>query len=101
MLEQDDDEIPDKWIDIGLNHKLSLAYFRKQLSGIRLKHICLDGKESEDLITFTNSSWARAMKNNLTTWELEQLDPLTIYPSIECRACKDHGYVRNGLWVVA
>lgn len=34
-------------------------------------------------------------------WKAVSLDPLTIAPSILCRICGDHGFVRDGGWVVA
>jgi hypothetical protein len=33
-------------------------------------------------------------------WQVEFLDPLTISPSLLC-ICRDHGFIRNGLWVPA
>lgn len=34
-------------------------------------------------------------------WTVEQADPLTLSPSILCRTCGNHGFVRNGVWVPA
>jgi hypothetical protein len=31
-------------------------------------------------------------------WQLVQLDPLTVAPSILCRGCGLHGYLRAGRW---
>lgn len=31
-------------------------------------------------------------------WKIESMEPLTLSPSIECKKCKDHGYIRNGRW---
>lgn len=31
-------------------------------------------------------------------WDLVQVEPLTIAPSILCRDCGFHGFLRNGLW---
>lgn len=48
-----------------------------------------------------------------TTWDVESYEPLTISPSLLCRAhvrvngeatmteCGDHGFIRNGMWVKA
>lgn len=35
------------------------------------------------------------------TWDLVQLDPLTISPSLLCRGCGHHGFIREGKWVPA
>jgi len=32
-------------------------------------------------------------------WTVESLDPLTLSPSLLCRACGDHGFIRAGRWV--
>lgn len=34
-------------------------------------------------------------------WQVESLDPLTISPSVLCRTCGDHGFIRAGRWVSA
>ena len=32
-------------------------------------------------------------------WTVVQADPLTLTPSIACRTCGNHGFVRDGRWV--
>jgi hypothetical protein len=32
------------------------------------------------------------------TWEVEQLEPLTLSPSLLCTGCGHHGFIRNGRW---
>lgn len=34
-------------------------------------------------------------------WQVESLDPLTLSPSVACRACGHHGFIRAGRWVPA
>jgi hypothetical protein len=34
-------------------------------------------------------------------WHVESMDPLTLTPSILCRVCKHHGFIRDGRWVPA
>lgn len=31
-------------------------------------------------------------------WQVESTDPLTLSPSLLCRACGNHGYIRQGRW---
>lgn len=31
-------------------------------------------------------------------WTVESWDPLTLTPSILCRRCGHHGWIRNGVW---
>lgn len=35
------------------------------------------------------------------TWQVEKWDPFTISPSLLCRACGDHGFIREGRWAPA
>ena len=32
-------------------------------------------------------------------WDVESFDPLTLSPSLLCRSCGSHGFIRNGKWV--
>ena len=34
-------------------------------------------------------------------WALESKDPLTVSPSLRCRQCGSHGFIREGKWVKA
>lgn len=37
--------------------------------------------------------------SNIPVWDLVSEDPLHVEPSLLCRTCGDHGWIRNGLWV--
>jgi hypothetical protein len=32
------------------------------------------------------------------TWIVEKEEPLTLSPSIKCRTCGHHGYIKGGRW---
>lgn len=34
-------------------------------------------------------------------WTVESWAPLTLSPSLLCRACQNHGFIRGGQWVPA
>jgi hypothetical protein len=34
-------------------------------------------------------------------WQVECWDPLTLSPSLLCRSCGSHGFIREGKWVSA
>ena len=34
-------------------------------------------------------------------WQVDSWDPLTLSPSVLCRSCGNHGFVREGKWVPA
>jgi hypothetical protein len=35
------------------------------------------------------------------TWQVQSWEPPTLWPSLRCRLCGDHGWVREGRWVAA
>lgn len=35
------------------------------------------------------------------SWVVEQEEPLTLSPSVLCRTCGNHGFIREGRWVPA
>lgn len=43
----------------------------------------------------------RAVWGERTYWQVQSLEPLTISPSVLCKTCGDHGYIRSGRWVPA
>ena len=52
-------------------------------------------------------SFEDSVKDNAATraagvlWKVESREPLTLSPSLLCRICGDHGWVRAGCWVPA
>ena len=32
-------------------------------------------------------------------WQVQQVEPLTVTPSILCGRCQTHGFITNGAWV--
>lgn len=42
-----------------------------------------------------------ALGDAAPTWQVQSWDPLTLSPSILCRECGAHGFVREGRWVPA
>lgn len=43
----------------------------------------------------------REIDERRTTWTVESWEPLTISPSVLCRTCGDHGWIRDGMWIPA
>lgn len=41
------------------------------------------------------------MATKANSWQVESREPLTLSPSLLCRACGDHGFIRAGRWVPA
>lgn len=38
---------------------------------------------------------------NSTSWDVLNYEPLTLTPSLLCRACGSHGFIQGGKWVPA
>jgi hypothetical protein len=50
---------------------------------------------------FVCSGYAPLKPGTSDGWDLVQLEPLTISPSLLCHACGHHGFIREGKWVPA
>lgn len=50
---------------------------------------------------FVDLEAARRSRKDRPTWTVEQNDPLTLSPSVACRTCGNHGFIREGKWVPA
>lgn len=44
---------------------------------------------------------ARRVFSEHSVWQVVSIEPLTLSPSLLCRVCGDHGFIRNGKWVKA
>ena len=67
--------------------------------GAIVEHKTPEGKECGGGITF-DGEVARAT-NRSPVWTVEQWEPLTLSPSLLCKTCGDHGFIREGKWVKA
>jgi hypothetical protein len=88
-------------VDIGDGHVLTLQTYEGEISACVIAHTKKDGMPCEGFIPFTGRAWARSFDNRITTWEVVSESPLTLSPSVLCRICGDHGFVRDGKWVRA
>lgn len=69
--------------------------------GIIERHGCSDlgGKSYGGSVPFNNPAGLAAWPANYPKWTVESLWPLTLSPSLLCRDCGHHGYIRQGVWV--
>ncbi len=89
-------------IDIGDGHTLAFASYQDDpRTGANVIHTRPDGSICQGWISFRGGAWDRAFKGGVPSWDVVEREPLTLSPSILCRACGDHGYVRGGKWVRA
>lgn len=90
-------------IDIGHNHQIEfVGYEGDERAGLNDYHLRPDGTECSGFITFEGSSWvAEFDPGQVPVWKIENVEPLTLSPSLLCRVCGDHGFIMNGKWVPA
>jgi hypothetical protein len=85
--------------DLDLNPDLAehSSQFPAKTSGI-VTHSLPDGSECGGAITFDSPLTRKYFKGPF--WTVESWEPLTLSPSLLCH-CGDHGFIRNGEWVMA
>lgn len=90
-------------IDLGDGHRMIFSeYNGEKRVGANILHPPVAGKcDGNGWVAFEGRSWAAAFEHKIDTWKVESEEPFTISPSVLCRACGDHGFVRNGKWVRA
>lgn len=64
--------------------------------GCIVYHPRSNGEYCSGAIHFDTPRTARMQETN--RWQLVSLDPLHVEPSILCKTCGDHGFIRNGRW---
>jgi hypothetical protein len=91
-------------LDLGDGHRLVFSEYKGEARvGANVLHPPVEGKcDGQGWIAFEDTSWSRLFATNpIATWKVETREPFTISPSILCRACGDHGFIRDGKWVRA
>jgi hypothetical protein len=96
------EEIQRDELDLGDGHKIVFAeYEGEKRVGGNVLHPPVEGKCSGNgWIPFEGRAWARGFSGHadFQAWKVVTEEPLTLEPSILCRACGDHGHIRNGKW---
>jgi hypothetical protein len=69
--------------------------------GITDNHLRDDGEWCGGYVRFKNVPEALTAPSGVANHELVTADPLTISPSLACRRCPSHGFIREGRWVPA
>lgn len=87
---------------LDLGHDVRIMFSVRRDGGPRIgfseSHRAPDGRECAGAVTFDVPE-AEGLPG--PRWTVESWDPLTISPSILCRICGHHGFVRSGRWVPA
>lgn len=83
----------DPKIELGHNVSAEIRRIDNEPNCVAYWHPCKNGEIKEDcvpLMPFWSDSWNLISEN-----------PLTLSPSLLCRACGHHGFIQNGKWVPA
>lgn len=84
-----DRELNPQWADFPDIEKL----------GANIEHTNSKGQPCVGFITFASDIQRHIFPNRIT-WDVENWEPLSIHPSVLC-SCGDHGFIKEGRWVVA
>lgn len=97
------DGVPDGAVQIGVNEFITWAEYQGQPAGVNEYHLTPQGARCAGWVPFRGYPWSKGFEaiEGYQSWDVVQLSPLTLEPSIKCRACGHHGYIRNGAWVPA
>ena len=68
--------------------------------GVAVERMYIDG-QLEGLAFFHGDceSYIPLKPANADGWTVESLDPLQLSPSLLCRSCGNHGFIRGGKWI--
>jgi hypothetical protein len=95
--------IPEGAIDIGGGHWIKLCDYKGEVAALNDYHLRPDGTVCAGFISFRGRSWSKQFEHSPAhqAWDVISENPLHLEPSLLCRACGDHGFIRNGRWVKA
>lgn len=83
------------WIDIGHGVSIEVRSLNGVPNGVAYRH------PPNANGTGSCEGYAPFGPPDSDGWTVERLDPLTISPSLLCRACGHHGFITAGRWVPA
>lgn len=88
--------MPAHELDLGNGHRAEFtADSQGDFGGLIHYHPRPDGQgECAGSVTFRGRG-----TRGQPEWDVLSLDPLTLSPSILCRTCNVHGWIREGQWV--
>lgn len=91
---------PEHAVVTGDGFAMAQTIYEGEPAGIVEWHRKADGEWCRGWVPFRDSKWSALFQSNpdYQCWTVEQREPLTLSPSILCRACGNHGFIRNGKW---
>lgn len=102
-------------MDLGHDHTASYAQWAPDRSinpqyvglpdverwGLLVDHLRPDGTPCVGSFATFSGPVQQQIEPDRPVWTVESFEPLTLSPSLLCRLCGDHGFVRQGQWVPA
>ena len=85
--------------DMGHQHYGYLIIHEGEPRGVGVMHPTPDGMFCGSSALWDVSMYAPG--HEPPCWTLNSLEPVDISPSLLCRTCGDHGFVKQGRWVPA
>lgn len=86
--------------DIGHGVRIRMTRYRGVTAGLIESHPRPDnGERCSGAVTFELVQTAEL--DERPRWRVLGCHPLTLEPSLLCRTCGHHGWIRNGRWVPA
>jgi hypothetical protein len=92
-------------VDIG--HDVQIEVLHSALAGgaavgLDYTHPGKEGRRCAGFIYFDTPAVRETFEPSPNImWTVEQQEPLTLSPSLLCKACGHHGFIRDGRWVPA
>lgn len=94
-------EPPPDAVSTGDGFAMTFTTYEGEHAGIVEWHRKANGEWCRGWVPFRGSKWSLLFEGRASEyqcWDVSQKDPLTLSPSIMCRACGNHGFIRNGRW---
>lgn len=91
---------PEGAICIGGDRYIAYAQYQDEPAGINEYHRNPAGAWCAGWVPFRGSAWAKQFEHidGYQAWDVVSREPLTLSPSIKCRACGNHGHIKGGVW---
>ena len=84
--------------EIGPGARIYAVHCLGQIVGLIEEHAGPDGGRCDGYLKLRGRE---PNPDARPSWVVEQEEPLTLSPSVLCRTCGNHGFVRDGKWVPA
>lgn len=96
-------KIPYDAIDIGDGHSIKFVNYMGERAALNDYHRRPDGSPCAGFVPFRGTNYSKQFEGqpNYQAWDVLSTEPLTLSPSLLCRRCGDHGFIRDGKWVRA